>query len=121
MTPYSAPGILEIPPELKPEPLESLLELCCRVFDQPKHEVISKSRKRELVDVRAAFCLLAYNVEEAFIAGKPSPSIIGGYLRVNHASVIYHNRAGFNRLGHPSFRDWSQKVKRIRGRVFVEE
>lgn len=116
MTPYSAPGILPAPqPSEASDPLEDLLELCCRAFGQRKEDVVSKSRKAPLPDVRIAFCFIAYD-----LPGTPSPTKIGSYINVNHASAIYFRGQGLNRLGNPTFPVWNRKVRQLKREILLE-
>jgi len=110
MTPYSAPGIVGENGQPAPkDPLTELLVICCMEFSESLEDVTGKCRKKELVDVRVAFCHLASTLLEY----PPRPSKLAKRLNVTRASAIHHQKSGIIRLHNPSFPEWNRTVKQI--------
>jgi len=115
MTPYSAPGIIESEP-LSPTPsgwLSELLDVCCQEFGRSRWEVVGNSRKPKIVDVRVAFCLMALESKRRYTTTE-----IASHLNLrSHASAIYLHKAGVNRIGNPTFREWNKALQGVRQRI----
>lgn len=54
------------------------------VYDYSQIDISTTSRKREIVDQKKIFCLVAYNEMSA------SYSAIGRFIGCNHANVMHH-------------------------------
>ena len=91
------------------ENLELLRNLIIRNL---KFDPTSKSRIREVVDVKKIFCLLAFYEVKGFRYAK-----VGSFLGMNHATVVHHVRTAKDLLKYDMH--FKQMYNKIEGIFFM--
>jgi len=72
-----------------PIPLEKILIMCLNGSGYGVQDAKSKSRKRDLVYIRQAFCLVCLNLSERLDYKSVTVTSIGKFIKRNHSSVLH--------------------------------
>ena len=87
--------------------LENLELLRNLIIRNLKFDPTSKSRIRDVVDVKKIFCLIAFYEVKGFRYAK-----VGSFLGMNHATVVHHVRTAKDLLKYdPHFKEMYRRIE----------